>query len=85
MSTGFTFEVLDIETVNIGGETLPYAIAYTDGVKTSYIRIPGQSKNEAAVVLIKIAKNKTIYYVHNLMFDFMVLIRALIKLQVRIR
>lgn len=85
MTADFTFEVLDIETINIGGETLPYAIAYTDGVTTNFIKIPGQSKNEAAIVLIKLAKNKTIYYVHNLMFDFMILMRALIKLQVKVK
>jgi len=66
----YIIEVFDIETLNKNSRLLPYCLVYTDEEKTYSHFFSNMSPDEVCEFIFKKFKKDTIYYAHNLSFDF---------------
>jgi hypothetical protein len=76
------FEVFDFESIARDGILVPYALVYSDSNKVYYIKVEDQSAENACLLILQQFKSGT-YYAHHLLFDFALIIRGLLRLNVR--
>lgn len=75
-------EVFDIETKEEGGKLKPVLFIYTDNGKTFIKEV--NNSDDCVQIIMSSFKTNVIYFAHNLMFDFFILLRAFIKLRIKI-
>ena len=71
-------EVFDIETIEINKQLHPYAIAYSNNQEYKYIILSKPNGQAVLNIIMNNFKTNTIYYAHNLLFDFLLFLSDLV-------
>ncbi len=74
-------EVFDVETIVVNNRLTPYSICYTDNNKYIYTIIENKEHFLLNLILNNF-KDNTIYYAHNLLFDFTFIFKSILELKV---
>jgi hypothetical protein len=73
------YETFDFETIEINNKLFPYCIAYTQNGEIKYSEVQDNSYDNATNIILYKFKPNCIYYAHNLIFDFLLILPSLVK------
>ena len=79
------YEVFDFEIIHLKNKIIPYAISYSNSNKIIFYKFKNISKYEVIEYILKNFQNDTIYFAHNLLFDFLLIIKDIINLKIKFK
>lgn len=77
------FEVFDFEIIYLNDKMKPYAISYSNENQIIFYKFKNNHKHEVINYILENFKNNYTYYAHNLLFDYLLIIKDVMSLKIK--